>query len=87
MALSRDTVIDKVEVTENGTIQVRRATYIVEEGQRIAGPEYARVTYSPGANISGEPAKIQQVAAIWWTPEVIAAYQAVVASVPARLIG
>jgi hypothetical protein len=75
MALSKQTVIDKIEVLENGVLQIRRARYIVEDGVRIAGPEYHRNVYVPGADVSAEPPRVQAVAAAVWTPDVILAYQ------------
>lgn len=66
MALSKETVIDQIEVTEQQTIQIRRATYIVEDGKRIAGPTYHRVAYSKGQDISQEDPKVQVIAEAVW---------------------
>jgi hypothetical protein len=74
MAITRETVIDRIEVLERGHIQVRRATYLVENGQRISGPEYHRVAYAPGESVAGEDPKVRTHAAAAWTPDVIAAY-------------
>lgn len=66
MALTKETVIDHIEVIEGGHIQVRRAEYVLENGVRIAGPKYSRVSYLKGSNISSEDAKVQAVANAAW---------------------
>jgi len=76
MVLSKQVVIDRIEILENGILQVRRGRYILEDGVRIAGPEYQRRVYVPGEDVSAEPPRVQAVAAAVWTPAVIAAYQA-----------
>jgi hypothetical protein len=76
MALTKETVVDRIEITEDGSIQVRRGTYILEDGVRIEGPRYHRTAYVPGADISAEPARVRAIAQVVWTPAVIAAYQA-----------
>ena len=65
--LIRDIIIDKIEIVQGDVIQVRRATYIVEDGHRIAGPEYHRVAYSPGSDVSHEDPKIQAIAKALWS--------------------
>lgn len=78
MALSKEQVIDKVEVIENGTIQVRQVTRIMEDGKELSS-SYHRWSYTPGSDISEQPANVQAIAQVVWTPEVIAAYQAMLA--------
>lgn len=74
--LTKETVIDKTEVLEDGTIQVREATYIVEDGVRILGPRYHRYVLRPGEDTSAATRRVQAVAAVVWTPDVVAAEQA-----------
>lgn len=78
MILTKETVIDKIEILEGGSIQVRRASYILEDGVRISGPSYHRAAYSPGADITGEDAKVQAHATTAWTPEVVARHEAAI---------
>lgn len=73
--LTKETVIDKIEILESGHVQVRRATYVLEDGVRISGPNYHRVAYDPGANISTEDVRVRNHAKTAWTPEVIAAHR------------
>ena len=75
MALEKQVVTDKVEVVENGTVQVRTATRIVEDGNVIS-TSYHRHTVAPGQDYSNEDARVQAICAATHTPEVIAAYQA-----------
>ena len=74
MALSEVKVIDKIEVVENGILQVREATRILKDGAEIA-KTYHRWSFAPGSDISAMPANVQAIAQAAWTPEVIAAYQ------------
>ena len=66
MALTKITVIDKIEIVESLHVQVRRATYVEEDGVRIAGPMYHRVAYAPGSDVSAEPARIRTLCALVW---------------------
>lgn len=75
MALTKEQAIDKVEVIENGTLQVRQVTRIMEDGKELSS-SYHRWSYAPGSDISEQPANVQAIAAAAWTPEVIAAYEA-----------
>ena len=75
MALTEQKVIDKIEVVENGTLQVREATRILKDGDQIA-QTYHRWSFAPGSDVSEMPANVQAIATAAWTEEVIAAYQA-----------
>lgn len=68
-------IIDKIEVVENGTLQVREATRIMKDGEQIA-QTYHRTSFAPGSDVSGQPVNVQAVASAVWTPEVVSAYQA-----------
>ena len=67
--------VDLIEVVENGCIQVRTKTAILEDGKQISG-QFHRHVVAPGDDVSGEDAKVQAIAAAVHTAEVIAAYQA-----------
>jgi len=75
MTLEKIEVVDLIEVVENGTIQVRTATRILENGA-IISDSFHRHVVSPGDNYSQEDAKVQAICAAVHTPEVIAEYQA-----------
>lgn len=73
MAIEEIKVIDKIEIIENGTIQVREATRILRDGEQIA-QTYHRWSFAPGSDISEMPANVQAIAAVAWTEEVINNY-------------
>ena len=75
MALEKVISVDLIEVVENGSIQVRTKTAIKEDGVEISS-KFHRHVVMPGADVSGEDAKVQAIAASIHTAEVIAAYQA-----------
>lgn len=75
MALEEIKVIDKIEIIENGTVQVREATRILRDGEQIA-QTYHRWSFAPGSDISEMPANVQAIAAVAWTEEVINNYLA-----------
>jgi hypothetical protein len=75
MALEKQTVVDKIEVLENGCVQVRTATRIVEDGVQLS-QSYHRHVVAPGQDYSQEDARVQAICAATHTAEVIAAYQA-----------
>jgi hypothetical protein len=73
--LEKVTSVDLIEVIENGCIQVRTKTAIMEDGKQISG-QFHRHVVAPGADVSAEDAKVQAIAASIHTAEVIAAYVA-----------
>jgi archaellum component FlaF (FlaF/FlaG flagellin family) len=75
MALEKKVVVDLMEIVENGTVQVRTKTAILENGVEISN-KFHRHVIVPGQNYSAEDAKVQAICAATHTPEVIAAYQA-----------
>ena len=79
MALQKVTSVDLIEVVENGCLQVRTKTAILEDGKQISG-QFHRHVVVPGADVSAEDAKVQAIAASIHTPAVISAYQAAQAS-------
>ena len=75
MALEEKSVVDKIEVLLNGSIQVRRRDQILKDGVEVAAT-YHRHVLSPGDDISAEDSRVAAIASVTWTDEVIAAYQA-----------
>jgi hypothetical protein len=71
--------VDLIEVIENGSIQVRTKTAIKEDGVEISS-KFHRHVVVPGADVSGEDAKVQAIAASIHTADVIAAYKAAIAA-------
>ena len=75
MALEKKVLTDLIEVLENGCVQVRTKTAIVEDGKEISS-KFHRHVVAPGADYSAEDAKVQAICAAVHTPEVVAAYEA-----------
>jgi hypothetical protein len=75
MALEKVISVDLIEVIENGCVQVRTKTSIVEDGNQLSGTFHRHVVM-PGDDYSQEDAKVQAICAAVQTAEVIAAYQA-----------
>jgi archaellum component FlaF (FlaF/FlaG flagellin family) len=79
MALEKKVVTDLVEVLENGSVQVRTKTAIMEDGKQISG-NFHRHVVAPGDDYSGECDKVKAICAATHTAEVIAAYKAAIAA-------
>jgi DNA-binding transcriptional LysR family regulator len=75
MALTKETVVDQITVTENGTVLYRQATRIMENGNQLS-QTYHRTSLTPGQDLTGQPANVAAICNLTWTPEVIAAYEA-----------
>lgn len=83
MAITKETVVDKIEVLEMGQVQVRAATVIKEDGNELTR-SFHRHSLNPSVknddtwedtDISGEDAKVQAICNAVWTDEVKTAYQ------------
>lgn len=80
MALTKTTQEDKIEVVgQYKSIQVRTATVIEEDGVELTR-SFHRHVVSPGDDVSNESAEVQAIAAVVHTPEVVAAYQQMLAN-------
>ena len=75
MALTEKTIVDKIEVIENSSIQVRTATVIEKDGTELTRTFHRHVV-APGADLTNENPKVQAIANAIWTEEIIAAYSA-----------
>ena len=84
MALTKEIVVDKIEVLEMGQVQVRTATRVLEDGAVLSSSFHRHVVVPSvktdgswgDTDISGEDARVQAVATATWTSEVKTAYQA-----------
>ena len=80
MALTESTIEDKIEILgEFKHVQVRTATVIERDGVEISR-SFSRHVVAPDADMSGESAEVQAIAAAVHTDEVKAAYAAHLAS-------
>jgi len=91
MALTKETVVDKIEALEKGQVQVRTATRVLEDGVELSS-SYHRHVIAPqvrtgyekdvsagtwaATDVTGEDARVAAICTASWTAEVIAAYKA-----------
>ena len=74
MAITKETAIDQITVTENGVILYREVTRIMEDGIELT-KTYHRSSLTPGQDLTDVPEKVVAICDTAWTPEVIAAYK------------
>jgi len=67
--------VDLIEVIENGCVQVRTKTAIMEDGKQISGTFHRHVVV-PGDDYSKEDARVQAICAATQTTAVVSEYQA-----------
>lgn len=79
MALTKKTTVDKIEVLEYGSIQVRQAIRIFED-DKFLSQSYHRYVLQPGDDLTNQDSKVVAIAEATWTPEVVAEYQNLIAS-------
>jgi hypothetical protein len=85
MTISTTTIIDKVEVLQDGTLQVRQAEIINKDNAEIAR-NFTRWIRNPGDNLAqSDPLPVPTIANAVWTQEVISAYQQKQAELLAQL--
>ena len=83
MAITKETLVDKIEVLEMGQVQVRTATKIVEDGTELSRSFHRHVLVPStktgdtwgDTDISSEDARVQAICTATWTDEVKTAYQ------------
>ena len=86
MALTKEVVVDKIEVLEMGQVQIRIATRVLEDGVQLSSSFHRHVIVPSvktddtwgDTDISGEAVNVQAIATAAWTAEVKTAYQTMV---------
>lgn len=73
--LAKTEIVDKIELLENGCVQVRTATRIMDNGAVVAS-SYHRHVIAPGDAFDSEDQRVQAICAAIHTPDCIAAYKA-----------
>jgi len=79
MAITKETAVDQITVTENGIVLYREATRIMEDGNELS-KTYHRSSLTPGQDLTGIPSNVVAICNAAWTDEVIAAYKAQIAA-------
>ncbi len=70
MAIEKQIIIDKIEVLEQGQIQIRQKTNIIENGNIISSAFHRKVITPDLGDLSFEDPKVQAIANAIWTDEV-----------------
>jgi hypothetical protein len=71
--LEKVVAIDKIEILEDGQIQIRKATKILEDGVEI-GKSYHRHVLAPEDDLKDQHPRVVVVANLIWTPEIVMAW-------------
>ena len=88
MAITKETVVDKIEVLEMGQVQVRTATIIKEDDAELNRTFHRHVLVPRtksgdtwgDTDISGEDARVQAIANATWTDDVKSAFETLIDS-------
>jgi hypothetical protein len=73
--LKKENVVDRIEVIEDGSVQVRTKTVIMEDDKQIS-ESFSRHVVAPGDDYSAECERVQGICAATHTAAVVAKYQA-----------
>lgn len=76
MALTKETKTDRIEVLEDGQLQVREATIIMDDGKEISRSFHRYVLDPARDSTEGKDARVCAIAEAVWTPEVVAEREA-----------
>ena len=88
MAITKETVVDKIEVLEMGQVQIRTATIIKEDDaelnrtfhRHVLAPRTKSGNTWGDTDISSEDARVQAIADATWTDNVKSAYETLIDS-------
>ena len=75
MSLEKVISVDLIEVLENGCVQVRTKTAIMEDGVQISG-SFHRHVVAPGDDYAAEDARVKAICKATHTAAVVSAYKA-----------
>jgi hypothetical protein len=78
--LEKVIVVDRIEVVENGCVQVRTKTAIMEDGKQISGTFHRHVVV-PGQDYSQEDDRVKAICKATHTKSVVDAYKAAIQEV------
>jgi hypothetical protein len=75
MAITKEMIVDRIEVLENGCVQVRTKTSIKEDGKEISSTFHRHVV-APGDDYAAQADRVKAICAATHTADVISAYEA-----------
>lgn len=70
MAIEKIEVVDQIAIDESGTVFVRTAKRLVEDGQ-VLSETYHRTSLVPGQDVSGQSVNVQAICAAVWTSDIV----------------
>jgi hypothetical protein len=73
--LQKIVFVDLIETLENGAVQVRTKTAIMEDGEQISST-FHRHVIAPGDDYSAEDARVKAICKATHTAAVVTAYKA-----------
>lgn len=73
--LEKQIVVDLIETIQNGSVQVRTKTAILEDGKEISS-KFHRHVVVPGDDYSAEDARVKAICSVIHTQSVVDAYKA-----------
>jgi hypothetical protein len=76
--LEKQESYSKIEVLESGVVQLRKTTKVLDDGE-IISESHHRSIVKPNDDISHLPENVQAMCNAYWTDEVKAKFQEVVA--------
>ena len=68
--LEKVVVIDRVEILEDGTMQIREATRILEDGKLLSQSFHRSVVSPDKEDMTDQHEKVQTIASALWTKKV-----------------
>lgn len=72
--ITKEKVIDSINIVDNGIILLRETTKIIENG-KIISKNYHRYSLCPGDNVDNFDDRIKDISKVIWTDEVIEVYK------------
>lgn len=74
MALTKETAIDRIEVVQNGAVQVRTAT-IIKDGDEVVSRTFSRHVINPGDDYANESKEVRDICKTVHTKAKISEYK------------
>mgnify|MGYP003110270353 CR=1 FL=1 len=74
MAITKETMVERIEVVGGWNVQVATDTIIKEDGAEISRSRHRHIL-NPDSNISKEASEVQAVANAVWTDDIKAKYK------------
>jgi hypothetical protein len=74
--MTKQIVVDSITVLEDGQIQCRQTTRVLDDDRTKLGERFLRYVLVPGQDVTTQPVVVRRIAQAVWTQAVIDAYLA-----------